>query len=436
MPDVRFSTPADIATAAVSRPVSPFPPRITPKPVTTGAGAVTPGTFQTGHGWTAAGAGSSNMNDTTIYALGSQSASITTNTTAGTATLTHTGVSVDLTGKSLRILVRFDNLINISFLRVYAGDSGFANYYLWDHVQLNLTNTNASYFKEGEWAWLTLNVGDASVSGTPPRSALVNLRFSLGALNATACTLRVNAVATVPDAPAAFPNGVVSLCFDDGLASQYTIIKPMLDKYLFPATFYPIVDIVGSGGYMTLAQMQDMHRNSGHEFGVHSNKIADHNAGFLSVASASGTPAVVANVAANKQWLFDNGLGRGLDGFAWPLGFFSTALERELQKVFAYQRTITNTNTMVLESLPPTYPSRLRSLAPSSATTGSVLTGWVDQAYAQKGWLIVTMHDTVASGASGNTQMNSATVQTLVDYLWTKGIPVRTVSDVLRTLTQ
>src|SRR5882724_7602128 len=67
--------------------------------------------MQSGHGWTAANTSASNLNDTTTYALGTQSASITTRTDGVASTLTRTGLSVNLSGtKQLRALIRVDGV--------------------------------------------------------------------------------------------------------------------------------------------------------------------------------------------------------------------------------------------------------------------------------------------------------------------------------------
>jgi peptidoglycan/xylan/chitin deacetylase (PgdA/CDA1 family) len=63
---------------------------------------------------------------------------------------------------------------------------------------------------------------------------------------------------------------VVGFIFSDGLKSQYTYAKPILDKYGFKATFDVICNNVGKkGGYMNWAEIKTLH-NEGHEIGSHS----------------------------------------------------------------------------------------------------------------------------------------------------------------------
>src|SRR5690349_18101985 len=67
--------------------------------------------MQAGHGWAVQNAGASNLNDTTTYAMGTQSASITTRTDGVATTLTKTGLALNISGsKQLRILIRVDGV--------------------------------------------------------------------------------------------------------------------------------------------------------------------------------------------------------------------------------------------------------------------------------------------------------------------------------------
>ncbi len=63
---------------------------------------------------------------------------------------------------------------------------------------------------------------------------------------------------------------VVSFIFSDGLKTQYTNAKPILDKYGFKATFDVVCNYVGKkDGYMNWKDIETLH-DEGHDIGSHS----------------------------------------------------------------------------------------------------------------------------------------------------------------------
>ena len=62
---------------------------------------------------------------------------------------------------------------------------------------------------------------------------------------------------------------VVIFIFSDGLKSQFTNAKPILDKYGFKATFYVVCNYVNNKkGYMTWEQIETLNKE-GHDIGSH-----------------------------------------------------------------------------------------------------------------------------------------------------------------------
>ena len=61
----------------------------------------------------------------------------------------------------------------------------------------------------------------------------------------------------------------VTLTFDDGGVSFYTIITPILEKQRLVGHFYIATDRIGSEGFMSEAQIKDLHQR-GHIIGSHS----------------------------------------------------------------------------------------------------------------------------------------------------------------------
>ena len=60
----------------------------------------------------------------------------------------------------------------------------------------------------------------------------------------------------------------VILSFDDSTLGQYTIAKPILDKYGFKATFFTVCNYVGTNNHMNWTQISTLH-NQGHDIESH-----------------------------------------------------------------------------------------------------------------------------------------------------------------------
>ena len=114
----------------------------------------------------------------------------------------------------------------------------------------------------------------------------------------------------------------VSICFDDGYATVINNALPLLSNRGLRATMFVISDAIGSTGrFCTLAQLRQW-KAAGMELSPHGplglgtvNNLAE----YATVEQA------VADMAANRKYLVDNGLvSRGEENFyAWPQGIRS-----------------------------------------------------------------------------------------------------------------
>lgn len=386
-----------------------------------------------GHGFTALGTPSaSNMNDTTDYVRGTQSASVTTAGGGLVASIRRNSLAapIDLTGKSVSLTIKVTNVAQLKAISLYVGDSSLANNYVWTLFDGNPGQTLP--FAEGEWVRLTVDASSwASTTGTPNLAAITAISVGFQDKNGGASTGKitghVNHIATLPKA-AAYPNGVVSFTFDDGFASTATVAKPYLDKYGFSATAYVIADIVDTNPYyITTGQLRTMQEFSGWDIAAHAYTVANHNVagGFTSLSDS----ALDTELRLLREWLIARGF-KGVDHFAYPQGLLSPAAEAIVQRYFASART---TAQFPFENLPACNPLRLR--AQSHSYPGTLLTpakAKVDLAFANKSWEIITLHDIVTT-PSGSTyvQWDTSSFQLLVDYIASKGIAVENVGTVL-----
>lgn len=77
----------------------------------------------------------------------------------------------------------------------------------------------------------------------------------------------------------------ITLTFDDGGVSFYSVIAPMLEANGLRGQFYIATDYIGTEGFMTEEQIRDLHQR-GHTIGSHS---ASHPADFRSLTLAKRT---------------------------------------------------------------------------------------------------------------------------------------------------
>ena len=405
--------------------------------------------MQTGHGWTAANTSASNLNDTTTYALGSQSASITTRTDGVASTLTKTGLTLNLAGtKQLRALVRIDGVDYLQGLNVYVSSDGMVANFGIVYIQSETPDPSVRWLKDGEWKWVTLPWQSATITGSPDLTAVDSLRIRATSASGTTCQVRLQAMQVIERRPVA-AGGIVCFTYDDSYGAQYTIAKRDLDKYGWPGTAHTIVSNVQAGDagnttYLTTAQLQQMRRWSGWEIGPHAMTAANHNRGMAAATNAAtgvayGTNPLSAaeldtDIADTVQWLLGNDLVDGFVGHCYPLGRFNAGVQRQMVRDgLAYARAMTSTANSA-ETMPPADPYAIRCYTLDNTSVLSTLQARVDGVANHGGLLVFCCHDIVTSPAT-STQFSIANHGALVDYVAGKtGIRVLTLGDVMRSL--
>lgn len=390
-------------------------------------------TMQASHGWT--GSTGFVANDTTDFVLGSQSSNMPTNGAGGTFKIEKTGLSLDLTGKAFRIRFKLDNRQNLNTLQFFAStDSGYTNCYSWILCQ-NVATVN-DYVTEGEWITMTLAVpGKATVTGSPTRSNITALKFTVRDLNTGGtCTLHAQSVELIAEPSTTFANGVVSICYDDLWSSVWTLAKPKLDANGLRATVYSIDDLIGASGRLTLAQMQTM-RDQGWEIAAHSRTNADHTSQFTGLSAAE----VEANMRAQTAYLRTNGFR--VYGTAWPQGGFGKTTDNTpiidlARKSFNYARTTYGNS---FETFPPADRFRLRARSSISSFSGgyaassltTTTSGDIDKAKTNCAWLILVFHKIVASSPAATTEILQTDHDAIIDKIISAGMTCLPVADVL-----
>lgn len=391
------------------------PPHVDPQPVSSWITQ-----FESGHGFTA-NAGTSNLDDTGDFILGTQSAFIETDGTGTQRILQKLAFApIDFTAKDLKIWIKIENVTHLTTLEVSLGDATLANAF-----RFRLRSTQGQqWMTNGDWVsfaipWAASNY---TLVGNPNRAAISGISVRAIDDNTGAhVKVHVNGFATVDEPLAKYPSGVVSFTFDDGYATAKTGATT-LAQYGFAATAYVIVDMIDTSNYMTLADLHGL-ANAGWEISVHANNDAHHVARFPKLP-----PSVVEDdVVDARAWLIANGF-TGYNHCAYPGGEFSADVLRIAGMYFTSCRTIYQRQQ---ETHPPADARKLRVLYVTYDMPLDRVERAIDEAVTSHEWVILVFHQLIAGTPTTNTEWNASDFATLVSYVASSGVAVKTIGSVV-----
>ncbi len=404
--------------------------------------------MQQGHGWRPNGALASAMNDDITFALGRQSAFITTRPNRHPAALTRTDIRprVDLTGgRYLRLLIRVENGDNIADCSVYVSSDGMVANYAYAPIQNINADPSVRWLKDGEWKWVTVSLASATMVGRPHFSAIDSVRIRAVSQAGTSMTVRLQAAQVIEPT---MSEGIVCFTYDDSYRSQCTVAKAQLDRYGLPGTAYTISSNVqaadaGDSRYLTTRMLQQMRQESRWEIAPHAHTVTDHARAFacgydptsgVSYGTNPLSPTELdLDVSRNLDWLTTNGLLSGFVGHCYPRGRFNTAVQRQLAGRVAYARAMTSDSNGV-ETLPPADPYAIRCYPLNNTTRLATVRAIVDGVATYGGAAVFCCHDIVPVPTQ-STQCSIALHRALVSYAATHtGVRVATLGSVMRQL--
>jgi polysaccharide deacetylase len=332
----------------------------------------------------------------------------------------------DFTGRDLRVTFKVEGLAHVESFEIFLSSDNLST----NNVHYSLSTPVQPYIADGEWASITISWGDL-LNNFPPGTIALNkvnfVEFRFEDDGSAPVTFHINEVAAVPE-----PNsGVVSIVFDDGWESTYTRARPYLDKYGYRAGACIIRDIVGTAGYMSLAQIRNLQDLSGWDIFAHADTVANHNTGYGNLANS----VVEAELQGIKRWLIENGFKRR-DLFAWPLGSFTASQMPIARRFFNAVRGTTGGRGGSFgpqETFPPGDNGRLRTWTIGNTNTAAEVENALSQCLTYQSWLILSFHQIVPSGAKSGTETNEATFKEIVDKIAASGLAVKTMAEVLES---
>jgi peptidoglycan/xylan/chitin deacetylase (PgdA/CDA1 family) len=190
---------------------------------------------------------------------------------------------------------------------------------------------------------------------------------------------------------------VVSLSFDNGAVSQYTLgYQHALQPQGVKATFYINTGVMGGANHLSWSQLSALH-SAGQEIG---GKTVDGTS--LTTLSASQQTAEICN---DRQALLSHGLSPA--GFAYPAGAFNTTIESEVQGCgYNNARTagsLSPAGPGYAETLPPKNWLALRAYAPTGQVTLANLEALVTGAASHgNGWIPIVIQKICSQTADPN----------------------------------
>ena len=374
--------------------------------------------FEPGHGWTLAGS-ATNPNDTTDYVFGSQSAQLTAAVSAS-ASATKTGLTaVDGTNHCFRLWLKSADMSKVNRVTLMASsDPTFTAYYAFQNT-VNVTPENTRLWKSGEWTCMEYSWANITTTGAPTKAALTAFRVLVYADAGAPAVVSLNRLEAVPEPGGAFPNGVITLSFDDSFADHYDVARKRMSLYGMPGTLFPILERLDTAGYLTTAQVDELAFTHYWEIGGHATTYAKHVQSLTGMTSAERRT----ELGALRAW--QQSRGYQSYSFAYPNGFFDAAALADLIQYFSQSRT----TTTGAQPQVPVLPHRLRGTN-ANVSIASLQTA-IDTVAATRRWLNIYVHDITTVNPTGNA-ITPTDFNTLIDYIAASGVPVRTMGEVLR----
>jgi peptidoglycan/xylan/chitin deacetylase (PgdA/CDA1 family) len=379
--------------------------------------------FPDEHGWTGNGKGTFSDAGGEVVVNIDRSFKIETNGAEEASVATSPELDpVDLTDKHVvfHSEVSFSARLKTVKLRLASGNiaTDFAEVTVWetdeDPIVLHSTFERQSF-----------PTGAFAVTGSVSWSAIKHAQILVTDNKAGKLTLYVAGIYAVPTPE----QTTIAFAFDDSLESAYTLARPALSKYRFPATSYVIADTVGESTFLTLEQLYALRDQHDWEIAGHAFTEAAHNepSGLDSLEGK----ALEEEVDGLRGWLDEHGFRRAT--FAYPKGAAGEEVRRLIKRDYGAGRAT--------GPGPETLPSRddyiLRGHSIDGLTeTASTLKAKIDAAVADGSWMILTFHKLIAGSPAAETEFKVSAFEEVVDHVRSlqkegKDIEVLTVADAL-----
>lgn len=233
--------------------------------------------------------------------------------------------------------------------------------------------------------------------------------------------------------PTPFAEGLVSLTFDDGWRSIYTNGLPLLQKYNMVSTDYMLTSTLDYPDYMTKAMMQDM-LNAGNEIGGHTVDHCDLTGQQTDDKKVCPTPIsdtkVNQEIDQNKTDL-QNMFSTPVTDFATPYGAYNDQVIADIKAAGYQSHRSTDVGYNSIDNFDP-YNIKVQNI--TSATTPADVQAWVNEAIANKEWLVIVYHEVSDAPEDTTYYVTPDNLDAELAGIQASGIKVVTVAQALNEL--
>lgn len=270
---------------------------------------------------------------------------------------------------------------------------------------------NTGTYQKDRMSWLVQTASYVPVSGTiqvPDGAQEMTAYFMLE--NNGSVTVKNITVKKLPSG--AFDQGMLTLNFDDGFATSYVDVFPLLKKLGLTATHYIVSDYVGYPRYMTASQILDL-QTAGEEIGAHTTKHPR-----LTLLSEDD---LIHEIFSSKKEL--ESMGFSISTFDYPYGSVNNFVRAEAVKAgyMGARSTLRGFNTK------NTDPFMLRDQHVEKSTQFAEIKAYIDQAITNKTWLVLEFHDTVSAEKGLNEAISPQLLSQILSYIKETNIHVVTM---------
>jgi hypothetical protein len=367
-----------------------------------------------GHGWTANN-GTTNLNDTSIPMIGTQSITLAPGNSSSTWIEKTAMPAFSIVGKTIRVVLRVSG--NVTGINMYfASDNTLTNRISGTPIlRTNIDPAGEDYVAEVAASDML------TTSGSPVLTAITMVRF-LVATGPSGGTVSVGGI-YLTDSAATLPNGGVVFSFDDSRIDHWLYARPKLAEYGYGGTVFPNIEAVTVGGpsYYNVAQLKHMQDVEGWEVGAHCIDTAHH----------------VSHVGQTEDWLRDHAesllswmRANGFYGnsFAWPVGNSDALAQQVMADYFSSARGVVGYYGN--EVHPATRPMDYRALNPTTYTLAQCR-AFVDRAKSGHSVVHFLFHGLPTTITSTN-DFARQDFYDLVDYVAAQGVPVYTQGQIMQ----
>ena len=218
-----------------------------------------------------------------------------------------------------------------------------------------------------------------------------------------------------------FDQGYITLCFDDGLESFYSIAAPLLKKYGIKATIPVITSHVVFDNYMTVGQLQKMEKE-GHE-------ISSHTRNHAILDNKTLDEKIITEISGSMLDLRNAGFK--VNTFVFPYGSFSdkSLIYTDRSGYSGARSSIRGYNSKNTDIF------TLKDQLIEQKTSLEEISGYVDFSLQRNKWLILELHGVeITSGSENSETISRDKLENILKIVKDKRIRVITLSEGLNIM--